>query len=441
MYEVLFLFFCKLYYIYSSSIITFPFKRIFKNETITKNTFYDIYFENKIYTKINIGIPNTEISVQIKSKQYSFCIRNDSIYNYSNSSSYKINDNNEISINNRDFRYSIKSNETFLLGNENIKVEDLKYMLTKESKYDLDGVIGLQILDNDGKVWGYNLISQLKDKHIVEKECFFYIFENNSYNGELIIGQYPHLIDKYKNIYHEEQFQITSVFIPSYDQYFDFKFRSVFWNGTEIQSLSVGHIEIESGIIIGSMKFCDISWDFFAPHFRKQKCSIVDVHVLYESYICDDYEDFDITKFPNIEFYVNDADYRFILTYKDIFIKKNGKIYFMICFNKKGYDVTWNLGNIFLKRNMIVFDMDRKIMGFYNKNIEYNSPTNYNDKENYNNQKLICLIIIIIIATLVIIGLVAFIIINLVYGKRKKQAYELDDDYDYSNHIKVGRVE
>ena len=428
---IILLLFCKLFYIYSNNIITFPFKRKFNDELITNDTFYENYFNNKIYTNINIGTPTIEISTQIKSKQYSFCIRNDSIYNYSQSSSYEINDNKEVSIYNRDFRFSMKSNETFILGNQKLLVEDLKYMLTKESKYDLDGIIGLQILDNDGKVWGYNFIFQLKNKNLISKECFFYIFDENSDNGKLIIGQYPHFIDEFKNKYHEQQFQITSVFIPSYDQNFDFQFRSVFWNGKEIQTLSVAHVEIESGIIIGSMKFCDISWDFFAPHFIKRKCKIVDVQVLYQSYICEDYEDLDITIFPNIEFYINDADYKFVLTYEDIFIKKDGKVYFMICFNKKGYNVNWTLGNIFLKRNMIIFDMDRKIMGFYNSNIPLNNNVN-------NNKKFFCLIVIIIIAAIVIIGLVAFIIITFIYGKRKKKVYELDnyDDYDYSNSIK-----
>ena len=428
---IMLLLFYKLFYIYSNNIITFPFKRILNDELITNDTFYENYFNNKIYTNIKIGTPTIEISAQIKSKQYSFCIRNDSIYNYSQSSSYEINDNKEVSIYNRDYRFSMKSNETFILGNQKLLVEDLKYMLTKESKYDLDGIIGLQILDNDGKVWGYNFISQLKNKNLIAKECFFYFFDENSDNGKLIIGQYPHFIDEFKNKYHEQHFQITSVFIPSYDQNFDFQFRSVFWNGKEIQTLSVAHVEIESGIIIGSMKFCDISWDFFAPHFRKRKCKIVDVKVLYQSYICEDYEDLDITKFPNIEFYINDADYKFVLTYEDIFIKKDGKVYFMICFNKKGYDVNWTLGNIFLKRNMIIFDMDRKIMGFYNSNIPLNNNVN-------NDKKFFCLFVIIIIAAIVIIGLVAFIIITFKYGKRKKKVYELDnyDDYDYSNPIK-----
>ena len=433
MYEI-FLILIELY-IYSSSIITFPFKRIISDEKITNDTFYQNNFDNIIYTKLNIGTPEIEITLQIKSKQYTLCIRNDTIYNYSDSSSYSVNEEQEISVYNRDFRFSIKSNETFKLGNEKIIFNDLKFMLTKESKYKSDGILGLQILDNDGKVWGYNLIPQLKNKKLVEKEAFFYIFEKNTDNGELIIGQYPHLIDKYKNVYHQEQFQKTSVFIPSYEQNFDFKFRSIFWNGTEIESLSVAYIEVEFGMIKGSMKFCDISWEFFAPHFIKRKCSRVDIHVLYESYICDDYEDFDISKFPSIKFYINDADYNFELTYEDVFKKKDGKIYFMICFNKKGYDVTWTLGSIFLKRNMLVFDMDQKIMGFYNKDINIDDSSNNND-----NIKIILMLILIIITTIVIIGLVVFIIYKFVFGKRQKKAYELnDDDYDYTtNDLKAG---
>jgi hypothetical protein len=159
-----------IFYIYSSSILTFPFKRNFTDEI---NNFHDYYFDNKIYTKFYIGTPNTEISLQIKSKQYSLCIRNDTIYNYFNSSSYKINDKQELGIYNRDFRYCVKSNETFILGNEKIAIDNLKYLLTKESKYDSDGVLGLQILDNDGKVRGYSLIPQLKEKKLIEKECFF----------------------------------------------------------------------------------------------------------------------------------------------------------------------------------------------------------------------------------------------------------------------------
>ncbi len=131
--------------------------------------------------------------------------------------------------------------------------------------------------------------------------------------------------------------------------------------------------------------------------------------------------------------YINDADYNFELTYEDVFKKKDGKIFFMICFTKKGYDVTWTLGNIFLKRNMLVFDMDRKIMGFYNKDINIDDSSNNGD-----NNKIILMLIFIIITIIVIIGLVVFIIYKFVFGKRQKKAYELDDDYDYTtNNLKA----
>ena len=427
MYEII-VFLIKIY-LYSSSILTFPFKRIFKNEKITNDNFYDNYFDNIIYTKSYIGTPVTEVNLQIKSKQYTLCLRNDTIYHYYNSSTYIANEKEENIVYNLDFRCSLKSNETFKLGNEKVNINNLQFILTAESKYNSDGILGLKILDNNGQLWGYNLIPQLKNKKLIKEESFFYIFDENSDNGQLIIGEYPHLIEKYKNIYHEEQFRKTSVFIPSYDQNFDFQFRSVFWNDTEIESLTVANIEIELGMIKGSMKFCDKSWDFFAPHFRKRKCTRVDIGVLYESYICDDYEDFDITKFPSIKFYINDADYNFELTYKEIFKKKDGKVFFMIYFNKNGYDITWSLGNLFLKRNMLVFDMDKKIIGFYNKDIEINNSSNNND-----NIKIKILFIIIIIAILVIIGLITFIIYKFVFGKRQKKPYELDEEYDYTTN-------
>ena len=58
---IILLLFCNLFYIYSNNIITFPFKRIFNDELITNDTFYENYFNNKIYTNINIGTPTIEI--------------------------------------------------------------------------------------------------------------------------------------------------------------------------------------------------------------------------------------------------------------------------------------------------------------------------------------------------------------------------------------------
>ena len=432
----IYIFFGLFLHIYhSEKIISFPFKRILGD----KDNFHDNYFDNNIYINFKVGTPAKEIRMQIKSKHYPLCIRNDTVYDYNTSSTYKTIDNKDQTVFNTFFQSVRKSNESFELGEEKTVVEDLEFLLTKESKFKFDGVLGLQILEANAIFLGYNLIPQLKQKDIITKESFFFLFDKNSDNGTFIIGEYPHFINSYKDIYHEQQFQVTNSFIPKNEQNFDFQFMSVIWNGTRLQTLVVAQMQVELGLIIASNKFADASWNFFAPHFENKKCSRVTVRVLYDSFICEDYEGFNITSFPSIQFYISNEDYHFELTYEDLFVKKDGKVYFMVCFNKNGDETSWRLGNIFLKKNMLVFDMDRKIMGFYNKSIDYNKD---NKSQSSNNkmfdQNLKYLIVIVIIAFVVIIGLVIFIVYKFCYKKRGKRAYELaDDDYNYetSNNL------
>ena len=115
-------------------IITLPFKRILSKD-INENNFYSHYAYNEIYTPIKIGDPSTEIKVQIKMTQYSFCIRNDSIiYNYITSQTYKSN-NKEIDYQCKDYDDALSSKETFILGTENQKSKNINFLLTEKSKF------------------------------------------------------------------------------------------------------------------------------------------------------------------------------------------------------------------------------------------------------------------------------------------------------------------
>ena len=408
---------------FNCDIITIPFKKYISPD-LNETNFYTFYQYSYIYSKIKIGTPSTEITTQIKTNQYSLCIRNDSkIYNYKTSLSYKSNNEDITPSYTFDYKKAISSNETFILGNENIKAEKMKFSLTTISKFDSEGILGLQIHENNEKIKGHGLISQLKVKKLINKEVFFFNFDEND-GGELIIGDYPHSIPKFQNKYLESQFKVTSIHIPGYDINYDMKFRSVSWNGTEFEKESIAHIILESGYIIGSQNFEDKSYDsFFGPHFRKHKCNRTIVNTKYYAYICDDYPDLDISTFPEINFYISDIEYNLNLTYQDMFIKKDGKIYFMVVFDKNG-NVFWTLGDMFIKRNKLVFDMDRKILGVYDVNVKNNSKkleTKY--------------IIIICVCGAIIIGLVIFILYKFVWKKRKKKTNELNDDYDYEAAI------
>ena len=422
-----FIFLFLLLKIFNCDIITIPFKKYISPD-LDETNFFSFYEHSYIYSKIKIGTPSKEITSQIKTNQYSLCIKNNSdIYDYNTSSSYKINGEEISPPNTRDYRKGIPSNETFILGIENIKAENIKFMLTKESKFDSDGILGLKIHENSKNTDGHSLINQLRAAKLINKEAFFFNFDEND-GGELIIGDYPHNIDKFKDKCKEAQFKITSLHIPSYDIDYDIKFRSVSWNGIELEKESIGHIILESGYIIGSQSFEDKSFDiFFSPFFRKGICTRDLVNIKYYAYTCNETQDLDISKFPEINFYISDIDFYLKLTYQDLFIKKNGKIYFMVVFDKNS-NVFWTLGDMFIKRNKLVFDMNRRILGIYDLNVT--------DNGNESKKKKIILIVVLCVAGAIIIGLVIFILYKFVWKKRNKKPYELkDDDYDYDAAI------
>ena len=404
--------------------ISFPFKRILPQD-ITESNLYSNYEVNKIYTTIKIGTPPKEIQAQIKMLQFSLCVRNNSIYNNDASSTYKKNEN-EFTSYNIDYFRAISSNESFILGTNNKISSDIKFMLTTNSKYDLDGILGLQIHENNYLTYGHGLIKQLKLKNIINNEIFFFDFDTTKDEGELIIGDYPHMLDKFKDKYKKNQLETTGLHIPSFDILYNLLFRSVYWNGTEIETMIIGKFDVEEGFIIGSKYFEDAVNKFFEPHMKNKKCSRNEVNSLYNAYICEDYDGLNLPSFPNLIFYNGDTNYNLTVTYKDLFMKKGNKIYFMIVFDKRGYNVQWTLGSILLKSNMIVFDMDKRVIGFYDEN----SPKYKKEKLNTT-----LYIVGICIAGVIIIGLIGFIIYKFVYKKKLKKAYELNEDFDYTTGI------
>ena len=415
--------FLSLKYIYLQTI-TIPFKRMISPDT-TESDFYSNIAHNRIYTTLKIGTPSQEIKVQIKMLQFSLCVRNNTIYKYNTSSTYKKNGN-EFSAYNADYYRAIPSNESIIIRNDDEVLNDIKFMLTTNSKYDLDGILGLQIHENNYLTYGHGLINQLKLKKLINNEVFFFNYDSTKDEGELIIGEYPHLLDKFGDKYHKNQLETTNIHMPTFDILYNVLFRSVYWDGKEIETSAIGKINIEDGYIIGSKSYEEAVYKFFQPHIINKKCKSQEVNVLYTTYICDEYDNLNISSFPNLIFYNSDTNYNLTITYKDLFVKKGEKIYFMIVFDKKGYNAQWTLGSIVLRKNMIVFDMDKRLIGFYD-------PNNAKYKKEKLNTSLY--IIFITIAGIIIIALIGFILYKFVWKKKGKKAYELNDDYDYNTAI------
>jgi hypothetical protein len=117
-----------------------------------------------------------------------------------------------------------------------------------------------------------------------------------------------------------------------------------------------------------------------------------------------------------------EMNYKFDLKKEEFFIKKNGKIYFLIYFLEKNKFSNWILGKPFLKKYQLFFDYEKKKIGFYTPD----------KKKNDNLTSKLNIIIILIIVIFVLL----FILYKFHYNqKRKRRINEVDDNYNYMTSL------
>ena len=155
----------------------------------------------------------------------------------------------------------------------------------------------------------------------------------------------------------------------------------------------------------------------------------------YRIYSCDKKQSFNYIKkyFPILKFCMKQYDMCFEFDYKDLFREKKGILYFLVIFKSKEKKVyRFTIGQMLLKKYLITFNYDTKMIGFYNKNIKYKENENKKLKIYYEyNVKIIFILIIGFILNLII----GFCLGKKIYEKtRKKKVNELNDDYKYESH-------
>ena len=135
-------------------------------------------------------------------------------------------------------------------------------------------------------------------------------------------------------------------------------------------------------------------------------------------------------KFPTIYFEHLDFNYTFTLDSKDLFIEKDGYLYFgLVSQNEKLNN--WRFGQLFLKKYRLVFNNDRKSIGYYIKHKE----KEYNPEKS--KSKISIGLILLIVGIVILIGETIIAVVCIKKYKclnRKKRANELmDDDYEYKS--------
>ena len=286
----------------------------------------------------------------------------------------------------------------------------------------------------------------LKEKNIINEYDWFILFDkiktnkDNLYDidnlinvkGKIIIGCLPHQ-------YRPKLFFKENI-ISEYSWFLNFKNIYYYINDTkynngllkrELSSYNrKAELNINEFLIIAPIQYRYlIQNDFFTNYIPRNIC-----HFYFDSdiegFYCDKSENFTIDNlklFPKLYFEHSKFN-TFELNYKDLFVEKDNKYYFLIVIENGDSD-DWLLGYAFLKKYQFAFNQDSKSIFFYNQEF---SDVEENDKNNNKEKKNILMWIFIVISWIVFIGLgILFGIFIYKKFSKKKRANELNDDYDY----------
>ena len=375
------------------SEIIIPFMR---SKTLeNNNNFIDYIINNNIYVTIPIGNPSQFIKFNVTMKSSSISITSFNNYNYKDSKSYyAIEDEREI------YKYKFKNGfeatDNFLINNKQC---NFSFLFVTELLEDFDiilGEIGLKIYEQNlyNKM---NIILQLKQLDLINSYGFGFQY-TEEYKGNLILG-----IN-----YNKDEYNIINNGIENIFDSYNIKFNHIIiGNEKELKYIKV-NILIDLFGFIGTQEYLEIIKNkFFNPLLNEKKCFIVndekeDSNFFYIK--CK--KNIDLKKFPNLSFLSYDLKMYFNFTYEDLFKLNDDFYYFLIVFRIfDDNNSFWELGEIFFRKYNLLFDLDKKIIGF--PIIKSNYKKNENNKKEksriyknfmiFLNFILICIIILKIV--------------------------------------------
>ena len=418
--------------------VTIEFERKFP--LLTKENIMNNLIENNIYTTLILGTPEQKIPVLIKINEHeSYIAGTESTGNYS-----KFNEKNSITFKTdqketkyfSDFVYAYKSKDTFNINSK--KYEDFDFYLgTKETfsnPLSYSGILGLgkkvNCYDKNQSNVLESFIEQLQRRKIIKNQVYYIKYLNEN-KGQIIIGDYPHEINK-KN-YNEINLRTSKgVYDFDCDGYWDFYFDNVTYNNKKINEFPQFHVkfQLEQGVIEVGNYFYNIVNNYFIQNKCVEK--IIEGYSNYYSFNCEG--NVDISKFPNLTFYQKVLDMEFTLTYKDLFYFFDNRHYFLIIINCNPKSSTyWIMGTPFFKKYLSVFDVSftKEKIGFYLK--EGNNENKENIVVHVENKHYK---ISFFISVVIIIGLIILLYYIFIRWPRKKRANELLDDFEYISGTK-----
>ena len=423
-----FILFISIKSILSSVII--PFKNYIQ-ENLNRNIFENLYI-TKITSTLKIGTPLQEIELYIQLQDDNIIILNsDSKYcsskikcfNSKVSETFKTNDKEEYDVNLPQVESAKRSTDNLDLNSET-KINNLEFLLTNEILYKKSGILGLRMPDKKAQ---FNLIKQLKTKDIINSYIFFIYFpdKNNKYEGQIIIGEYPHDFNskKYKKENMEKR-QVSYTPTTTLGQDYIFECKKIFYGDELVVKEQDISFIFESELFRASFKLKEIlEENFFNKYLKKNECEIKiykETIIKNSTYIvCKN--SIDISKMKPLKFQIEDYLEEIILTPEDLFLKVNNDLVFLIYFEDY-WKMKWTFGYTFFRKYMVFFDQDSKMIGFYL------------EKKGQNGISIFTIFFCVFLFGVILF--LAFNIYQLIKRKKKIKAKELIEDLLNTEEIK-----
>lgn len=383
---------------------------------------------NNIIIELKIGTPYQIIPVLIKLNQIPFFItsssyKNDSTkFNSSKSSSYTQDPNIPYISNNYEYNQAFFGEDIISIGNISNKDSFLNRTnfflatnLTRDNN-NIYGEIGLNIINT----LYMSFVNQLKNKKKI-KDYIFSLKYTTENEGEFHLGNYFHIYD---NNYKENDFKnmevgIMDSYIDNWDLYF---YKIYLSNGNNTYTNNV-RLSYEFGFILGTWNYFtlikQIFFDIFESQCEKQNLD------KYFYYKCDG--NIDLNNFPDLIFFRDELN--FTLTKNELWKKFDNKYYFLIIFSENQKD-KWILGKILFQKYTILFNLDKKNIGFYPNSIN-SVPDEQKSQENEKKYSFPFSWILVIILPILLLIDVFYILYYLKSKNRKTRVNELEDNYEY----------
>ena len=401
-----------------SLVIPYRVYRLPENEKATKEEIYGSFERNYIYTLFDVGNPSQKIPIVYNFNNSIFRLNANLNFAFILNSSYDPSKSESFTTSDKNFG---ADNFTFIVKDEKF-TKNLNFSYNNEKKGDFENFYtyaGLQnfYVENRKKTVNEpNFLYQLKSLGLInyisfsinqtsEDEGFINInlepneFEPNLYSGE----------KKYKYITKVRAVDSNLINAATGEYLWNLEITYVYYKNHEnkLIKLDIDHFEMNEdqyavllnptyGLIKGPYEFkTAIEKDFFS-HFMKSKiCSSSRVNQLLFFYCDAKYKTKLKKRFPPINFNHQEINYTYVLDFEDLFIEKNGILYFLICYDRTLYGddkfsqiSEWVLGKPFFTKYQFSFDVEKNRINFYINKKGYPRKNVISVKNDYLNQTI-----------------------------------------------------